>query len=288
MALRYGVGLQHMGNLIGNMAQQSREERMLNEANAREDAYRQKVFGLQEDQFQEAQRAAGVREAALARGESRDIMKFLVDRHDPSMPATEELLQAAEAANMQGLFHRKEGALPEQQFAGPVTPEHQIPMTPGVTPGLYLAPSREDRQWQATHDLARQAQDALEGHREGTLDFSGRQLDETIAGRLGTQDIQRTGQGMTASQLPISAMQNRYTAMTSQLTALQGNLFKPRSNEMQGMQISQEDWNRNRSTELAEIARLKQEIAALGNTLDTALAGYQSQYSPSVYTNSPF
>ena len=258
MALRYGVGLQHMGNLIGNMAQQSREERMLNEANAREDAWRQQQFGLQEQQFKEAQRAATAREGLQAKGQSLDVLKTALEHAPTDSPIDPSLVGMATGIHpgMEGMFEQREaGPLPG--FVGPTTQQYPHPMTQA---GHYLQPGVQDRVALAGLDIQRDRLGLQRDQFGQTSDYNDRML---ALQRDRFTDEQGKWRGTLGQQKELGLLDTLVrgqTSMSTQYGNLINQFLKPGPLEQQGVITPEEQ---------AQLDDLRLRIAEIGNKINT-------------------
>jgi hypothetical protein len=258
MALRYGVGLQHMGNLIGNMAQQSREDRMLNEANVREDEWRQQQFGLQEQQFQEAQRAATAREGLQTKGQSLDVLKTALEYAPTDSPINPALVGMATGISpgMEGMFERREaGPLPG--FVGPTSQQYPPPMTQA---GHYLQPDVQEQVALAGLDIQRERLGLQRDQFGQTGEYNDRML---ALQRDRFTDDQGKWQGTLGQQKELGILDTlvrAQTALSNQYASAMQQFLKQEPLELQSVITPDEQ---------AQIDEYLARLAEFGNQINT-------------------
>ena len=123
MGMRWGEGLKTMGNVIGNMAQQSRLDRQRLEDQAREDKYRADMMGLQQDEMALARQQFEATSRRADEAQNLDKTQILLGFLDPEQDITQ--------AQYDAYSEQTGGAIdPFLQMAQPAQPTRPDPQAP--------------------------------------------------------------------------------------------------------------------------------------------------------------
>ena len=128
--MRWGEGLKTMGNVIGNMAQQSRLDRQRLEDQAREDKYRADMMGLQQDEMALARQQFEATSRRADEAQNLDKTQILLGFLDPE----QDITQAQYDAYSEQTGGAIDPFLQMAQPAQPTRPDPQAPYGPSDAP----------------------------------------------------------------------------------------------------------------------------------------------------------